>query len=151
MNIQKAAESAFRKEENKVRELRMHISLLSPHRRLMGYSMQSRDQRTHLEHYMQSCLKQYAEEIRVAGIRVNHAIVMRKQNCEMRLIRMKDRMKALNPLGILDRGYAMVYSPAGTVLTRMEQAELCEKMRIRFADGEIEVENNGRERKSHNL
>ena len=151
MNIQKAAENALRKDEEIVCELRMHITLLSPHRRLMGYTMQSRDQRMRLEHFMQSCQKQYAEELRVAGIRMNHAIGMRKQNCEMRLIRMKDQMKALNPLGVLDRGYALICSPEGTLLTRKKQAESYERMRIRFADGEIEVENNGRERKNLDL
>ncbi len=50
------------------------------------------------------------------------------------------RLQALNPLAVLERGYALVTRPDGSLLTRAAQAQAGEKARVRLADGTLGVE-----------
>ena len=58
--------------------------------------------------------------------------------------RLQERLEAVSPMSVLNRGYTIVYSEDGAVLQRKANAILKEKMKVRFADGEIEVYQNGR-------
>ncbi len=47
------------------------------------------------------------------------------------------RLQSLNPFSVLERGYAVVQRPDGTLLTRAAQARSGEDVRIRLADGRL--------------
>ena len=59
------------------------------------------------------------------------------------LDRLRERLRAINPSAVLDRGYALVISPDGKIITRKSQVNGIPEMKVRFADGEIEVEHHG--------
>ena len=61
----------------------------------------------------------------------------------MNLARMRERLQTINPAVVLERGYTIVTTPEGKIITRKTQAEGIPEMKIRFADGEIEVEYHG--------
>jgi len=50
------------------------------------------------------------------------------------------RLQALNPLAVLERGYAVVQRPDGTLLTRAAQARPGESVRVRLADGSLQAD-----------
>ena len=41
---------------------------------------------------------------------------------------------------VLERGYALVYDPEGKVIPDAKAAEKASEMRVRFRDGQVEVE-----------
>ncbi len=61
----------------------------------------------------------------------------------MNLARLRERLQAINPSAVLERGYTLVMRPDGKILTRKSQAVGIPEMKIRFSDGEIEVEHHG--------
>ena len=60
------------------------------------------------------------------------------QACSMRLEQYQDRLESLNPRNVLARGYALVYSDEGGVITSSGAAS--KRMEIEFADGRVSVE-----------
>ncbi len=50
------------------------------------------------------------------------------------------RLHALNPLSVLERGYAVIQRPDGALLTRAAQATPGEDVRIRFSDGTLQAD-----------
>ena len=53
--------------------------------------------------------------------------------------------KALNPLGVLKRGYAAVFSDSGKVITSAENVNKGDKINLKFADGTVFGTVNGKE------
>ena len=58
---------------------------------------------------------------------------------QAKLAPLSGRLHALSPLQVLERGYAIAFDEAGRALTRAEQTEPGEPLRIRLANGEIDV------------
>jgi exodeoxyribonuclease VII large subunit len=58
---------------------------------------------------------------------------------ESRLAQLWRVAQSLNPSNILDRGYALVTDRAGKVVTSSDKAKSAGALRLRFADGEIDV------------
>ncbi len=66
----------------------------------------------------------------------------------MRLESRKSRLLVLDPLAVLERGYAAVFDTNGAALTSVEQLSAGSELRLRMADGEaaarvLEVKKNG--------
>ena len=71
------------------------------------------------------------------------AILHRTDRTEIILDRLRERLRAISPSAVLERGYALVMNPEGKILTRKSQVKGIPEMKVRFADGEIEVEYHG--------
>ena len=65
------------------------------------------------------------------------------ESTEMMLRRLREKLGAINPMEVLNRGYALVYDRNGRILARKTEAEAWNDMTVRFADGEIEVHRHG--------
>jgi exodeoxyribonuclease VII large subunit len=57
-----------------------------------------------------------------------------------RLARATARLHALSPLAVLERGYALAYSPAGTLLRSATETTPHETIRVRLASGSLTAE-----------
>jgi len=55
---------------------------------------------------------------------------------------MHNRIQALNPLAVLQRGYALVQSPDGRLVRSVEQLHPAQEIAIRLADGSIQAQVN---------
>ena len=75
----------------------------------------------------------------MAGRELNRAMDRRAENAGTAVDRLRERMNAINPMGVLNRGYALVYAGNGKLITRKKEADSEREMKVRFADGEIEV------------
>ena len=64
----------------------------------------------------------------------------RTDTAGIQLIRLREKMEAISPLKVLERGYTMVTDREGRVLTGTRQAKDAESIRIRFADGSVEAD-----------
>ena len=56
-----------------------------------------------------------------------------------RLEAARDRLVALSPLGVLDRGYALVLDPAGRVVSSWREVSVGEALQVRLRDGALGV------------
>lgn len=139
-----AAESMLREAEKQIRETRIRISALSPERKIAELTSLSTLKQAALKHAFRLCAEEKGNAVRIARNELEYAINRKAENAGMIVRRLQERLEAVSPMSVLNRGYTIVYSEDGAVLPRKANAILKEKMKVRFADGEIEVYQNGR-------
>ena len=108
--------------EREVRENGKRLGALSPDKRIDALSARSRLTREALK----------------------NAVNRRAEAAGMNVRRLREKLEAINPLGVLERGYALIYAGDGKLVTRRAEAEKEKQLAVRFADGRIEVETTGR-------
>jgi exodeoxyribonuclease VII large subunit len=57
-----------------------------------------------------------------------------------RLLSLEQRLSSLNPIGILERGFAVITQPDGTVVRKVVQAIPGEQLNLRVSDGSFSAE-----------
>ena len=55
------------------------------------------------------------------------------------LFELRASLEAINPLKVLERGYALVYDEEGKIVSSAKSARRLRKMQIQFSDGNIEA------------
>ena len=55
------------------------------------------------------------------------------------LFELRASLEAINPLKVLERGYALVYDEEGKIVSSAKSARRLRKMQIQFSDGIIEA------------
>ena len=129
--------------EKRVHEKQLILSSVSPERKVAKLAAESRLRRNALENAIRIRTGNAETAVRIAARDLVTAMDRRKEQAGMNLIRLRERLQAVNPAGVLERGYALVMTPKGKILTRKSQTENIPEMKVRFADGEIEVEHHG--------
>ena len=129
--------------EKRVHEKQLILSSVSPERKVAKIAAESRLQRNALENAIRIRTGVAETAVRIAARDLVTAMNRRKEQAGMNLIRLRERLQAVNPAGVLERGYALVMTPEGKILSRKSQTENIPEMIVRFADGEIEVEHHG--------
>ena len=122
MGISRAARERILLAEREVRETGKRLGALSPDKRIDALSARSRLTREALK----------------------NAVNRRAEAAGMNVRRLREKLEAINPLGVLERGYALIYAGDGKLVTRRAEAEKEKQLAVRFADGRIEVETTGR-------
>ena len=117
----------------------MRLSAASPERRIAALVSGSGICRTRLEHAMLSRIGDAEAKLLLAGKSLRHAEDKRRDGAEAALLRIRERLEAISPLQVLERGYSMVTDRNGKVLTAARQAREAERIGIRFADGSVEA------------
>jgi len=72
--------------------------------------------------------------------RASTALAHRLQLQSAQLSGLEQRLAALNPLSILERGYAVVSQPDGTLIRRVRQVNPGDQLNVRVSDGEFFTE-----------
>ena len=129
--------------EKRVHEKQLILSSVSPERKVAKIAAESRLQRNALENAIRIRTGVAETAVRIAARDLVTAMNRRKEQAGVNLIRLRERLQAVNPAGVLERGYALVMTPEGKILSRKSQTENIPEMIVRFADGEIEVERHG--------
>lgn len=78
--------------------------------------------------------------IAVAKLRLAHAMDARMSSLTQAILRKSERLEAMNPRQVLERGYAMVLTEKG-VADSAAKARKAQQMRLVFHDGEVTVRN----------
>ena len=71
------------------------------------------------------------------------AVNGRMKDVEHTAARLRERLAAVSPLAVLNRGYALVYDSEEKMLTRAEEAKTRKEMTLQFADGRVAVTGKG--------
>ena len=143
LQLAHAAVAQVQNREIMLRDTYRILTALSPERRIADLSARSRLNRETLDHAIRMRTEENRNRLSLCRTRINHAMTMRSEAAGMTLLRLREKLEAMNPLGILDRGYALVYDMEGRILPRKAEAAGREHMVVRFADGEIEVQQHG--------
>ena len=61
------------------------------------------------------------------------------------LVTLLARLKAANPLGALERGFALVYDNEGAMLSRAADVALGQGITLRFRDGDLDADVTGKD------
>lgn len=92
------------------------------------------------------------QRLNEARQRLDQARDALEEGVEQRLQRQRDalanlgvRLKAADPLGALDRGFALVHGPDGAIVRRAADTARGEGLTLRFRDGRVQADVTGRE------
>ena len=69
------------------------------------------------------------------GRGLGHSLSLRR----LRLAGLDERLRSLNPLAVLQRGYAVVRRADGTVVSRVAQVEVGQDLNVRVSDGQVDA------------
>ena len=139
MGLHRAGESRLREAERKAAEVRARLGALSPDKRIAGLLHRTALAREKLKSIAARRMESSVNALRDSRNRLETAAERRLEKDKARAALCRERLKALNPLDVLGRGYALVYSRDGRMLKTAAEAAAEEKLRIRFADGIVPV------------
>ena len=78
----------------------------------------------------------HAERLRAMQLALPRAWAAYMERCRMRSVRAHDRLLALSPLAVLDRGYALAYDGNGSLIKTAQNLAAGDLLRLRFARGQ---------------
>ena len=139
IGLQRAMEGESTKAAAKIREAVLRLTYVSPEKRIARLTAESSLRRAGLNHAMQTRLEVASAQIRMDTMALTNAVHRRTENAQMQMLRLRERLEAINPLRVLQRGYTLVTDREGSVLTGVQKAREAGEIRIRFADGETEA------------
>lgn len=126
--------------ERALRAAAVRLNALSPGIRISGLSARTRMLREALRHAAKARTEEQYGTIRIIRSTLDHAVTRKVESAGMDTRRLRERLEAINPMNVLDRGYALVYAEDGRILTRKKYAESAKKLDVRFADGKVHTE-----------
>ncbi len=129
--------------DRRIHGIRLALSSVSPEQKVEKLAAESRLKKTALSAAIRIRTGNTGNAVRNAYRDLVSAASRRTEKAGMNLARMRERLQTINPAVVLERGYTIVTTPEGNIITRKTQAEGIPEMKIRFADGEIEVEYHG--------
>jgi exodeoxyribonuclease VII large subunit len=81
-------------------------------------------------------MKLHGEQLHALEAGLDYAWHACSERHRTRLSRAADRLAALSPLAVLDRGYALVYDGSGTLVKTTQSLHRGDALRLRFAQGQ---------------
>jgi exodeoxyribonuclease VII large subunit len=90
-----------------------------------------------LHHNPRQSIAHARERLQASRTRLQRSIERTLQRSAVRLGSLDARLHSLSPLAVLERGYALVLAPAGTLIRSAAQVASGDKVRTRLADGEF--------------
>ena len=134
--LRRVAEMQLSNSREKFRQAALRLAAKSPERRVSALTASSAVSRERLVHAIRIRVEGAAGQVITAGKELNTAVARRTENAMAQTVRFREKLEAINPMRVLERGYTLVTDTAGKVLTRAQQAGEAERIRVRFADHE---------------
>ena len=138
--LQRAAEKEWNRAASRIRENWFRLNAASPEKRITRLTAETRLRETELIHTMGKGIENASVRIRIEEKELASALLRRTEAAETRILRMRERLEAINPLRVLERGYTLVTDMNGQLLAGSKQAEKAKDVLIRFSDGTVAAE-----------
>ncbi len=84
-------------------------------------------------------MKLHGEQLRSLQAGLGHAWQAYSERCRTRSSRAADRLAALSPLAVLDRGYGLVYDGGGNLIKTAKSLHSGDALHLRFAQGQADA------------
>lgn len=85
-------------------------------------------------------LRLQSQRLASASQRLHAAFVHRTESRAARLAAVRGRLEALDPRGVLDRGYAIVRGPAGGIIRNALDLKIGERIEVEFGSGRAQAD-----------
>ncbi len=115
------------------------LAALSPERRISLLKSRTDLMRERLTGAARGCFEEIASRVKAASNALDQSMQLRMKDAEHLTLRLRERLEAVNPISVLDRGYALVYTEDERLLTRASEARKSGSMILQFADGRVSV------------
>lgn len=132
--------SAMETARQKVLRKQNEMMRFEPSRHLSELRAECGKKKLVLEHLMRTKMRNAADEMKDYRNRLTSTIEDRISKRRAKLELTREKLSAISPLAVMERGYAIVSDAQGKVISSVCEAEDNEVMKIRFRDGETEVE-----------
>ena len=129
----------LRRAELRTKETAQRLYALSPEKRISSLISRTDLYRSRLVGVIRQYTANGKNELRITHTALSAAMTSRLTEAEHRTVRLRERLTAVNPTAVLNRGYAMVYDEGDRLITRAEEARREKEMTLRFADGRVAV------------
>ena len=143
LQLRQTIRNQLQRREILLRDTYRMLTAVSPERRISDLAARSRLKREALNHAVRIRTEAGRTALAMNLERLNNAMGRRTEGAGMALLRARSRLEAINPLEVLNRGYTLVYDPERRILPRKTEAIRHKTLIVRFADGEIEVHQDG--------
>ena len=141
--LSRAASEQVRRAELKLSAARQRLSALSPERRIALLESRRELLKLQLCGAIGSRLESSAKAVADSRNELKQAVSGRMKDAGHLAARLRERLTAVSPLAVLNRGYALVYDGEEKLLTRAEEAKTRKEMTLQFADGRVAVTGKG--------
>ena len=139
----RAQSNGLRRAELTVSSLMQRLAALSPEKRIALLLNRRELAKMQLCTAMGTRLENAAAGLKDTKTNLRLAVTDRLKDAEHRAVRLRERLEAVSPLAVLNRGYALVYDPEEKILTRAAEADRQKEMTLQFADGRVAVTRKG--------
>ena len=139
IGLRRSAENQLARARSQIREAALKLISVSPEVRIARLTSEGRLRRSELDHAVRKRLDSASVQLQMAGMALMNAAARRTEAAGTQLARLRERLEAMNPLQVLQRGYTLVTDPGGRVLTGVQDARSAGNVKIRFADGTAEA------------
>ena len=140
----RACTNSVKQAELKLKEQMRKLTAFSPERRIALLVSRREMIRMQLCSAMSSRLGEAGAAADSVKTALQSMISDRMKEAEHTAVRLRERLSAVSPMAVLNRGYVMVYDPDERLLTHAAEAEDQERMILQFADGRVDVTGKGK-------
>jgi exodeoxyribonuclease VII large subunit len=138
-SLLRAQAGRFGETELRLREMMRQLTALSPEKRILRLTGSAGVLRERLTSLMRSVTETKQNEVKAAAAALEQSTQRRLTEAQHTTARLRERLTAVNPTAVLNRGYAMVYSGEERLLTSAAEAKRHREMTLQFADGRVRV------------
>ena len=135
----RACTDGLRKTELLLSDANRRLSALSPDKRIALLANQRDILRMQLCGTFSAKLIEASEALDNARSALQQSIADHVKEAEHASMRLRERLEAVSPAAVLNRGYAMVYDGEERLLTRAAEAGKRDRMILQFVDGRVAV------------
>lgn len=120
-------------------QTRTRIERLSPEKRLNTLFQVNLDLFRRLQTAAERQLSEASHLVAEYSESIDRSIKKKMEKYSDKLTNLSEQLEAISPMRVLERGYTMVYTPGGKLLTNAAAAGQYKRMSIRFRDSKINV------------
>ena len=132
--------SAMETARQKVLRKQNEMMRFEPSRHLSELRAECDKKKLVLEHLMRTKMRNEADELKDYRNRLTSTMEDRISKTRAKLELTAEKLGAISPLAVMERGYAIVSDAHGKVISSVSEVEENQVMKIHFRDGETEVE-----------
>lgn len=129
----------LRKAELELKETMQRLTALSPEKRIALLMNRREMTQFKLCSVITARLEEKATELKETRTTFRQCVTDRIREAEHTASKLRERMTAVSPMAVLNRGYAMVLDRDEKLLTRAKDAGKQDEMILQFADGRVAV------------
>ncbi len=135
----RACAGTIQQGELRLRDTSRRLSALSPDKRITLLMNRKELLQLRLQGSMNARMNETDKALKDMRAALTLAAAVRLKEAEHTAAKLRERLTAVSPTAVLNRGYAIVYDAEERLLTSASEAEKRDRMTLQFADGRVKV------------